>query len=315
MFPYNKYNDYYLGDAKMAVKKTPTKAAKPTKKAVKKVAVPAVRTAKPKGNAADMLSMLSGSTPVKKKSDAKARPTMELPAEVQELYAKFVPRKQLFDVFKSDLDITKDELKGEVFKLWVDKMFAQKAKPVNPNLAQNKDGKPDLSGVYIIQGKFKVHVESAVEAIETLVAVGMSEENAEKLIDAEIDFAPMSMLRSFNELVKGHKVEGGWADATAAEEAVAQKLMMVVMGQEIEPITDEERALVLVNKPNIQVKNGFLDRVVNYCESAEQLLGVFSVIEPVHYPRGGKFGISDTNEEKRDRLVAVASDVLTEALS
>jgi hypothetical protein len=307
-----EYNDF-LGDAKMAAKTKPTKTKRPTKK----IDVPAVRPTKnePK-SAIDLLSMVSGAAPVKKKKAATDRPTLELTPEAEGLYAQFIPSKQIFDIFDSHLKILKADLKSEVFRLWADKMFAQKAKPVNPKLALNNgEGKPDMSGVFIIQAKFKVHATTAEEAQEMLVAVGLSEEDAENLVTAEIDFTPMSALRSFNELVKGHKVEGGWADATEQEQSIAQKLMTFVMGQKTEPITEEERAVVLVNQPSIQVKHGFLDRVANYCKTAEQLHGVFTVITPVAYAKGGKFGISDTTDEIRTRLVTMAAEILGESLN
>jgi hypothetical protein len=291
-----------------------TKTAKTTKRPTKKIDVPAVRT-KPK-SASDLLSMVSGAAPVKKKKAATDRPTLELTPEAKELYSQFVPSKQIFDIFESHLKIIKSDLKSEVFRLWAEQMFSQKAKPVNPKLAlNNEDGNPDMSGVFIIQAKFKVSATTAEEAQEMLVAVGLSEEDAEKLVTAEIDFTPMSALRSFNELVKGHKVDGGFVEATAQEEAIAQKLMLFVMGQKTEPITEEERAVVLLNQPNIQVKHGFLDRVANYCKTAEQLHGVFTVVSPVAYARAGKFGISDTSDEIRTRLVTAAAEILGESLN
>lgn len=290
-----------------------TKTTKTTKKTTtKKIDVPAVRIPQ---SAADMLSLVSGATPIKKKSDTKERPILNLTPEAEELYASFIPAKQIFDIFESHLNIIKADLKSSVFGLWVDQMFAQKSKPVNPTLALNKNGKPDMSGVFIIQAKFKVNATTAGEAFAALVEVGLSEKDAEALVTEEIDFTPHSALRSFNELVKGHRVEDGWIDATEQEQAIAQKLMMFVMGNETEPITEAERALVLVNQPNIQVKHGFLDRVANYCKTVEQLHGVFTVIEPVAYAKGGKFGISDTTPEIHTRLCNAAAEILGENLN
>ena len=289
------------------------KTTKTKTKTKTKIDVPAIRNAG-QMSAADMLSSLSGAAPVKKKAAAKDRPTLELTPEAQDVYAKFIPDKQIFDMFESHLKILKADLKELVFGLWADRMFAQKAKPVNPSLALDRDGKPDISGIFIIQAKFKVSATTAQEAQEMLEAVGLTPDEAETLIASEIDFAPMSALRSFNELVKGHRVEGGWADATEKEKAIAQKIMLFVMGQDVEPLTDDERNLVLINQPNIQVKAGFLDRVAQYVDTAEKLQGVFTVVEPVAYAKGGKFGISDTTDVVRKRLAERAAEILAEQM-
>jgi len=284
-----------------------------TKKQTDKIDVPAVRT-KPQ-SAEDMLANLTGATPVKKKKAGKERPNLPLTPEAQDVFERFIPAKRIFDMFSSHLDIVKTELNETLMGLWINTMFSQKAKPANPSLAVDKNGKPDMSGLFLVTAKFKVNATTPEEAQEMLEATGMSPEDADNLITNEIDFAPMSGIRSFYDLVKGHRGDGGWIEATEQEKEIAQKLMLFVMGQEVEPLTDAERDIVLINQPNIQVKSGFLDRVASYCKTEEELHGVFTVVKPVAYAKGGKFGISDTTAECQQRLAEMAAEILAEQLN
>jgi hypothetical protein len=302
-----------------------------TKKAASKkvavapaIAIPAVRTtgktaapAKPM-SAADMLNQLAGAKPVEKKSTAasKGRPALVLTPDAESTFKKFIPAKVLYDQFESNLTAVKDELKTQLFVLYAHTMWIQKSQPANPKLlVLNDKGKSDMESLYVIQAKFKVQADSAEVATQLLVGVGLSQDNAEKLVEHELDFTPFTGLRSFNELVKGHREGEGWVEATPAEQAVAQKLMSLVMGQQVAPITPEERQIILRNEPQVVVRDGFLERVTTYCESEEQVLGVFQVVQPVNYPKGAKFAVSDDAETRNKRLVAECANILNQQLN
>jgi hypothetical protein len=261
-----------------------------------------------KANPADLLKALAGKKAVTKSSPAsKGRPEVNLTPEAEKTMRAFAPAKTLFDHFEAHLDNLKAEVKELVFPLYVKSMWVQKSQPANPaiKVARESDGKPDIETTYIVQEKYKVNADSPEAAKTLLKDLGVPAADAIRLVDNEIDFDPMSTLRPFNELVKGHKEGEGWVEATEAEKSVATKLLEFVMA-----LPDAERDLILRNEPNVVVKSGFLERVAGYAQTEAQLAAIFQIVAPVAYARGGKFAISDSLDEKNTRLLQEAAKIL-----
>lgn len=287
--------------------KTTSKTTKTTKTdADLAVSTPVVRTT----SAASLLGALSGKATAKKASKPE-RPEVQLSEHAEQLFSEFAPAKELADIFTERAENIKGQLIDEVFEQYVGAMWTGKSQPTNPSLkSRNVDGRVDCEGIYIVQEKIKVQVPDPNEPAESTIALlfksGVSEPAARKLVESEIDFTPQVGLRPFTELVSGHYEERAFVEATAAEQAVAQKILEFVTNE----LTEEEKELVLVNQPKTVVKKGFLERVVTYVGSENELKSVFKVLQPVNYPKGAKFAVSDTPVGKTNRLIGKASEIL-----
>ncbi len=288
-----------------------------TKKVVETVTQPVAIPPAKKVSPADMLKMLGGSKPAVKTAPAsKNRPEVKLTHEAEKTMRGFAPAKELFDHFESHLDNLKSEVKELVFPLYVDTMWSQKSQPANPaiKVSRESDGKPDIESVYIVQEKYKVNADSADAATKLLIDLGVPPTDAVRLVENELDFSPFVGIR-LEEMVRGHKVADGWIEATEAEQALATKIMQWYNGDgTVKPPTPEEQQLGLEVKPNCRVKSGFLERVAGYAQTKEQLSAIFKVIAPVAFAKGGKFGISDSLDEKNTRLLQEAAKILGTSL-
>lgn len=299
-----------------------TKTKKPAETTTAPAAIPSmVRDPAPapaakKASPADLLKLMAGSKPATPKPASKSRPEVKLTPEATVTMRNFAPAKELFDHFESHLDNLKAEVKELVFPLYVDTMWSQKSQPANPaiKVSRESDGKPDIESVYIVQEKYKVNADSEDTAIKLLVDLGVPPTDAARLVSNELDFSPYVGIR-LEEMVRGHKAGDGWIDASDAEQALATKIMQWYNGDKtVEPPTQAERELGLEIKPNCRVKSGFLERVAGYAQTKDQLSAIFKVITPVAFAKGGKFGISDSLDEKNTRLLQEAAKILGTSL-
>jgi len=299
--------------ATRSAKKT-TDVAAPAAAPVQDAIPAAVRPAAKKASAADLLAGLSGKAPTKKPAAAKAkeRPVLALSDEVKALYAEYAPAKELWDVLDARLKSLKGELNPELFTAWVALMWQKKTLPSNPNIeVKNENDVLDCKGMFIVQERIKVQIpdnnDPTGSVVELLVKSGVGQAEAEELVNEEIDFTPQTGLRPFNELVSGHyEAEREFVEATAAEQAVGQKLLEFVTNN----LSPEEQALVLLNTPKTVVKKGFLTRVCKYAHTQEQLAAILQVLVPVVQNKGAKFGVSDTPVTKTQRLVEYTGTII-----
>lgn len=270
-------------------------------------------------SASDLLGSLSKKAPKAKKKTAKERNTLDLPKDVQDSLVKWVEAKLLSEVIDSRLKNKGEEVKEACLELMLEHLWEHGSLPGNPSLKLNNSaGHPDIQAIYILQKKFKIRIpvvdDEAPEetAARILVDAGLSEENAEKLVEAELDMTPQTGIRPLNELVEGHYGENKeWIEASADEQEAGRKLLAFLTADSddaaevtVEALTDDERDTVIRRSNKIVVRAGFFERVKSYCTTPDQLTAVFQIIQPVHYPSRAKLGISDTPERKNERLRA-----------
>jgi hypothetical protein len=270
------------------------------------VSTPVVRDT----SAASLLGALTGKA-TSKKATKPERPEVQLSEYAEQLFSEFAPAKELADIFTERAENIKSQLTEEVFEEYVGAMWTGKSQPTNPALkSRNSDGRVDCEGIFIVQEKIKVQVPDPSDPSESTIALlvksGVSEAVACKLVENEIDFTPQVGLRPFNELVSGHYEERAFIESSAAEQAVAQKILEFVTNE----LTEEEQQIVLRNEPKTVVKKGFLERVATYVGSENELKSVFRVLQPVNYPKGAKFAVGDTPVGKTNRLIGKASEIL-----
>jgi hypothetical protein len=250
---------------------------------------------------------------VKEKSPPKAKAkTPERPIKVMgEGLAQWVAAAVAFDVMESRKDVEAGSLNEQLVGEFAEQLYNQGFQPVNPKVVTIKEAQIDHQANWTIQSKFKLAAKTSAELKDDLI-VALDDERGTKLFENEIDTTPLTTLRPFNELVIGHYQGKDFVSATEAEKAVATKLLTFVQGEAAEPLTDEERDLVLVHQDQMKVKPGFFDRVKGYCESVDDLKRVFKVIVPVYFLSHAKFALSDTPQERHNRLTEAVGSILGE---
>lgn len=264
-----------------------------------------------------MSSLAKLTQSAKKASPQKSnRPTVDVPAFILPSFKELAYAKSIYDVAGARKDAEAVVVCDAMLEAYAETLFKQGFVPANPTLMVLEDGKPDISGIFQVQHRFKINIPKDVDGdtdvekrfVAAFVAIGMDSASAKKIFDNEIDGRPVVMLRPFSELVNGHYEDKSFVESTQQEKDIGEKLLRFVFGEKPDPLTDQEKDLAVFQQENIKVKDGFLQRLRLYCDTLDQLKGVLRVISPVHYVSHIKVGISDTPERLNERLAAKSSE-------
>lgn len=250
-------------------------------------------------SALDNLNALNSLVEKKEKVEKKdERPEMAVPPAVLKAFQRLVPALKIIEVAEARKKIEGTLISEELMGVYAETLFNQGSRPTNPRLVVNdKNNRPDLSGLFQVQEKWKLQYEKGETSIASriaaaLVKAGFDQAAADKLVAAEINCQPLTVIRPLNELAVG----------TPIEKSAAEKVIALAMGQPALPFTAEERAVALTKIEVTEVRDGFLERVKLYVKDANQLKMLFKVITPVNFVSHAKYGISDTEEGRVQRL-------------
>jgi hypothetical protein len=250
-------------------------------------------------SALDKLDKLNASLDAVDKPVEQERPTMAVPPSVLKAFVRLVPALRILKIAEARKEIEEGIIYDELMGVYCEVLFNQGCRPTNPRLIVKKDdGRPDLSGLFQVQEKWKLTYEkgespAAVRLAAALVKAGFDQLTAERIVKAEVNTTPLTTLRKpLNELAIG----------TDLERSGAEKLINLACGESAVPLTPQEKAAVLTKIENVEVREGFLQRVKQYCANPAQVKALFKVIGPVHFVSHAKFGESDTEEQRTLRL-------------
>ena len=233
---------------------------------------------------------------------------------------RWVNAKVLLEPIKSHEEAAKTTFSEYAVRKVAEKIFATKSKPSNPEvMIRKEDGTEDHRFIFIFQNRFKIAFPSHGNGhrdhyVETFIDLGLHPISAASLVDTELDLTPVISIRSPKELMLGHYgADREWIPATEQEKSIGQKLIDLVLWDgrtPPAPLTDEEREVAILTADSVKVKAGFLDRVATYCQSVDQLMAVFSVIQPIAYPTHQDFAKNDSEEFKLVRKLEACSDII-----
>lgn len=279
-----------------------------------------------------VLSALEKQTEIvsnKSKTDSgKEKWKLPLDENSKELAVKWVSAKTVLDVISSRVETAKDHFCSYALEKITEKIYSQGCHPGNPEvLVPGEDGKTDHKFIMVMQDKFKIEVPKefpeGVNQTEylkdhyksLLVETGLSSANANDLVEEEMEIFPVTGIRSISELLDGHYGEKRvWVDSTEEEKAAGQRLaaLLVWDGSDPipEPLTSEDKTLIVRRDTAVTMRSGFYTRVSSYCSSSEQLAGVFSLIKPILFPSYSKFAIEDSETDRVKRKISAAADIL-----
>jgi hypothetical protein len=306
------------------------KAAKTGKPATDKTtpaSQPKASVPAPRGGGDPMAALMNLANQGKKattKAKKPERAVLQLTESAEENFRKWVPAKILADHFRTHLENIVAALDEEVFPLFAKAMWEAKSKPQNPALkSRNENNQPDIEGQYVVQEKFSISAPDTSDGsdpreamVTVLVGIGLSEANARRLVETELDFMPQVTI-NLSELLNGKKDGKQWREPTDDERSAAAKLLAYINNGTADPLTDDERASLTVTRFNkVTFKtSGFLERVTTYCTTYDQLLKLLTLVfKPIVSHRGAKFGVSDPLDTKNSRLIQEAANILGVAL-
>jgi hypothetical protein len=276
--------------------------------------------------AADILQQFNDMVKPEEKPKATKAQKWELPLSVDAAVdaERWSNAKALFDLVEARVDSAKSDFCDYATKIMAEKIFANKSKPSNPIiLLKDLDGKTVHQCQFTMMDKFKFGFGAVPEDtdpkehfVSQFVDVGIHPTDAERLVDTEIDFSPIQGFRPLNELLQGHYGEKReWIEADEATKEAGRKLIKLLMWngdsrQTPEALTIEEKKLVTSYRSDINVRAGFYDRVSSYCQSVEQLMAIFKLIQPIVYLAYLKYAVQDSEKEKAERLTEVAREIV-----
>lgn len=256
-------------------------------------------------NALDALNKLNAKVKTSSKSEPKKeRPQLPVPTAVMIPFQRLVAAKNIAEKAIARQKVEEGLVNEAMMDSFSNTLFANGNQPQNPRLEVERNGRPDMEGLFQVQGRFTFNIDEGEaeikeRAITSLEKAGLPKDQAYQLVTNELDTTPQTTLRPLNELAIGHYEGKTFVEASEKEKAVANKIIDIIVNH----LTEEEQALVIRKKDNLEVKDGFLERVKGYCKSVLNVKAVFGVIKPIHFMSRMKFGVSDTPEMVNARLV------------
>ena len=268
------------------------------------------------------------------------RSAIDLDKETQAKFINYACSKELFDLVEAQKSQQQKEVSSEIYERFVDTLWQSKSQPQNPAIkAETSSGRVDAEGTFIVSGGSKIKVnmpethedESPEDAlIRGLTEVGVKLANAERLVSAEISFVPQWSL-NFTDMMRGEVKGGKITPPTPTQMTAAEILMCVINGEDLEGneldpkkrsemlkgITDDGWFAIKANMdakttyfPTLVDSADFLDRICEYADSRDELGAILTVFNPVYYCSRVKFAVSDSVEDKRERLVEEAKTII-----
>lgn len=281
------------------------------------------------GVASDILGQLAASIPTTTKPKSKNNKwEMVLTPEAREDAIRWIGAK----VVQGAVDVTVDNAKSEFMEYALMEMakqlFKQKTQPSNPLVViKNDKGVVDHQFQVTMNDKFKLRFPDVPEGIsavqhfeEIFVSLGLHPTEAKNLVETELDFNPVTGLVNLNELLEGSYGEKReWIDSTDEQKEAGQKLAALLMwdgNADNVPaaLTLEEKMMIIKRSHTVKVRGGFYGRICSYVQNVNQIMAIFSVIQPIIYPVYAKFGINSSEQERTNRKIEAAATILGTAV-
>jgi len=230
---------------------------------------------------------------------------LPLTPEAQSLANNWADAKELSDPIVKRLEKERNEFNAYALRIVAERILKFKSKPSNPLvITKRADGKDDHKFKWLFCDSLSLDFPAVPEGvavrdhhIKVFEDHGLHPVDAASLVDNELDFCPVVGFKSFSELLDGIYKNRDFVESSTEQKAAGMKLRDLVKwdgsGPVPQPLTAEEKNLVLERSSNTKVKAGFLNRVANYCRSLDQIMAVFKLIQPKIYPSYLDYASSD----------------------
>lgn len=234
-----------------------------------------------------------------KKND---RPTFAVPAEILPSFKRYVVAKQISEIAVSRMEAEEGAIKRKMLDSFAESLVKMKCRPSNPRLTvADASGQPDIEGLYQVQNKFYPQAVQGDGPIaerlkSAMVAAGVSDETAEKILVNEVVCEDKTTLKPFSELMGGAPIE--------------QELAGRVMKLLLENFNEDERKMLLKPDEKVEIKDGFFERLGIYVKDKAEALGAMRVMKPTNFLSHMKLGLSDTPQGRLNRLYDYSKEMI-----
>ena len=158
-------------------------------------------------------------------------------------------------------------------------------------------------------GRLPAGCDPVRQVVATLIGHGLRAADAQRLVENELIFRPVTGVRKLSELLEGRSGDGGgWIEATGEGKRAAAKLAAFLRWDGTsrprpEALTETERALVVEHGIDVAVREGFFHRLARYVERPDQVAAVFKLFSPT-------VGGGERTPDKTGRLIDAAAELL-----
>lgn len=229
------------------------------------------------------------------------------------LMTKLVPVLVVDGLSGDASKLCKQEAFPPVFRRWCEEAMRLQRRPSNPRLILRRAGTEvvDMEMVLVVRQR------TSVLTLPSKLPPGQTAEDylLQKLTDEPIAMDAQRATEFIrNEVVvKQERFIPDLAPLLLSEDptlkAAARKVMTLVLGDESEPLTADERAKLLLMRTTASVKEGCLNRCIGYCDSAEQLGELLRSFLNVDLSAPNpRFAEGTPNTERDARLVTAIRD-------
>lgn len=159
-------------------------------------------------------------------------------------------------------------------------------------------------------------VDPCQHVVSLLRKAGLNPSDAQRLVDNELEITSVMSFKTTTKLLEGQYSERGqWIEASEECQTAGAKLVSLlcwdgITGNATEPLTSDEKALVMVQSLDVSLRTDFSDRVGTYAKNKQQLLAILKLFQPTVISPCVNYEAPDAKREKSRRLIAVAAEVL-----
>ena len=237
------------------------------------------------------------------------------------VFVNWLSAKVVSEPVLQRLENSKDILNQICISEFCERFFQARSRPSNPQLQISKNGNVDHTASWLFTDKFKVKLPEVQEGLDpkkvyitAFTDISLHPSDAENLVNNELILNPVIGVRPITELLTGHYGSNReFVPANEIEKSAGKKLAAFLSGSgkiTLEGLTNDEKLALIQRDSGVSIRNGFLERVCSYCKSSEQLVAIFTLIQPVVYPSYAKFAINDNPVEQGNRKIAAAAEIL-----
>ena len=278
-------------------------------------------------SAADKLKALKSVTKTKEKAPAKneIRTIDFTGTTIESTIAKLCEAAYLGNQFEPIIKQHHAAVQEVLFERWTQEMWDNRKLPANFKARLKKTGSDgvattfdDMACNFLMKFRtdcLKTKLPKASDLPEdksvhevltdTLVAMGLSKDNAHKFAQEEFEVVESTGLP-----------EGGLDAMLASSEgtplrAVGDFILSCITASakelsKLKPLTDEQRAVAMETTQSYKVKEGVEERLLGYVESLDQLRKLLTFMSVTKQVSNFEFGISDEVKERNKRLTEIA---------
>jgi hypothetical protein len=281
----------------------------------------------------------SKAMPASKKTSKDERPTIDIDEDIQRSFIEYSAISEVCHMAEQREKSQGKQIVDDIYERYLDVLWQTKTQPQNPNIKAYEGDRLDATGLFTISTGSRIKVvmpavnpdEPLEDAlVRSLIDLGISKNNAERLVETEVSFVPDWSL-NFTDLLRGESKSGKITPSTPVQQDTAERLFMAIQGEDCEgnSLSSKERLEMLKGisqdgwdalqrnvenqttySPSLVDGDGFLDRVCGYAETREELGCIMTVFKPVISLRSVKYAVSDSLETKNERLLEECKDLI-----